>query len=191
MDASVKVHDFYERLAFSEGVTDSPDLICAIANMVQGATGVIRASEEDDRNGTDYWITRCGDLPAISVDVKRRSFCPREKFGSDDACIETTSIYKGPQEKPFLDKYRARPGWSIDSKKRTDFIAYTWPHDCGERFWIIPFVPLCRAATINWRAWAVEYGERPAVNNSYLTLSIYPPRVEIARAMRVLMRGVA
>lgn len=188
----VNVHDFAERLAFSEGVEDGKDLINAIANMVQNATGVRRATTLEDKHGTDYWIDRPDGLPPLSVDFKRRARCPIEQFGSDDACIETTSVYQSPDMRPpWRDDCRVKPGWTIDHKKRSDFIVYTWPADLGVRYWIVPFVPLCRAANINWRAWAHKYGERSAPNKQYLTLCVYPRRAEIVRAIRVLMVGVA
>lgn len=184
------VHDFRERLAFSEGIEDGPDLLASIANMVPNATEVRRACEEDDRSGTDYWIDRSHGLPSISVDVKRREFCPIVRFSSDDACIETTSVYCGDQP-PWRDECRKKPGWTVDYRKRTDFVAYTWPVEAGTRFWIVPFVPLCKAARVNWRAWAAKYGERAARNNGYFTLSVYPTRAEISRAVRTFMQGVA
>lgn len=183
-----KTHDFYERLAFSEGIEITGPLMERIANMVPNAIGIERADENADRNGTDYWILRSHRLPTLSVDVKHRGFCPIERFGSDDACIETTSVYIG--QSPWKDSGRRKVGWTLDYSKRTDFVVYTWPNGEGTRYWILPFVPLCRAARDNWRVWAAQYGERPAKNNGYLTLSVYPPRSTIAKAMKAVMAGV-
>ena len=114
---------------------------------------------------------------------------PIEKFGSDDACIETTSVYKGPAGCGWLDKYRLKVGWTIDEKKQTDYIVYTWPEGTARRYWIVPY-PFLQAASIRWwRQWVVDYGEKPAINPTYLTLSVYPPRRIIVKAMRSLMVG--
>jgi hypothetical protein len=185
------IHGFSERLAFSEGIEDGPEVLNAIANMVPNATAVRRAQEIDDRQGTDYWIDRSHNLPSLSIDVKRREFCPIVRFNSDDACIETTSVYNGDSDGRWADEHRKKIGWTLDYSKRTDFIVYTWPADNGTRFWIVPFVPLCKAARTNWRAWAARLGERPAFNQGYLTLCVYPARREIARAVSVFMKGVA
>jgi hypothetical protein len=182
-------HNFRERLAFSEGVDVSGDVLSRIAEMVPNATNILRAGEADDRNGTDYWIERTHGLPAISIDVKHRSFCPIERWSSDDACIETTSVYSGEKE-PWEDILRIRRGWTIDYTKRTDFIVYTWPTlDGGMRFWTVPFLPLCAASREHWRNWAKQYKERPALNQGYLTLSVYPPRAVIIAAIRKYMAG--
>lgn len=182
--------DFHERLSFSEGVEATVEFMDALRNIVPGAVDITRATEAEDRQGTDYWIHRGGNLHPISVDVKNREFCPIKRWGRDDACIEVVSVWS---EVPKICK----PGWTVDSNKRTDYIAYTWPSDNGIRYWIVPFHPLCRAAQINWRMWRRLHGKADgtkgmleARNNGYLTLSVYPPRSVIARAMRELMVGV-
>lgn len=185
----MKVHDFHERLSFSEGIDVSHDVLARVAEMVPNAVSIDRAQVNDDRNGTDFWITRTHGLPPISIDAKNRSFCPIEKYGSDDACIETTSVYRGPKKRPWEDKHRHKVGWTIDYSKRTDYILYTWAQKEGVRFWIVPFVPLCAASRFYWRKWALQYTERPAYNDGYLTLSIYPPRREIIARTRELMVG--
>ena len=183
------MHDFKERLAFSEGIKPGDALLNSVMEMVPNADRLERACTQDDREGTDFWILRTHGLRPLSIDMKNRSYCPIEKFGSDDACIETTSVYLG--QKPYLDCNRKKPGWTVDFRKKTDFVVYTWPNAEGVRFWIVPFVPLCAAARKNWRDWSQEYGERPAHNENYTTLSVYVPRLVIARSMQKFMTGVA
>ncbi len=178
----MKPHDFYERLTFSEGVEITDGILAHLYENIPGATDVVRANEDDDRNGTDYWIQRDG-LPSISVDLKNRGYCPIERWNSDDACIETCSV--------FVDGQRKKVGWTLDHRKRTDLIVYTWPNPKGRRFWILHFPLLCAATSKHWREWERLYKERPAQNNGYKTLSIYVPRVEIARAMKQIAYGVA
>ena len=185
-----RIHDFLERLAFSEGIQPGDRLMASLKRMVPNAVDIVKATDAEDRSGTDYWITRTHGLPAVSIDLKSRGFCPMQRFSSDDACIETTSVYRGDGP-PWFDLSREKPGWTLDYRKRTDFVVYTWPNPEGTRFWIVPFVPLCAAARANWRKWAEKYGERSALNRSYKTLSVYPPRAEIAQAMRRYMAGVA
>lgn len=178
----VKPHDFYERLTFSEGIEITGGILAHLYENVPGAADVVRANEDDDRNGTDYWIVRDG-LPPISVDLKNREFCPIERWGTDDACIETCSVFSGGE--------RRKIGWTLDHRKRTDLVVYTWPNQKGRRFWILHFPLLCAAASKHWTEWAACYRERPAHNNGYKTLSVYVPRVEIAKAMKQIAYGVA
>ena len=196
------MHDFAERLAFSEGVELAGAVLDYLVAGVAGATGVRRASEQQDRHGTDYWIDRAHGLPAVSVDVKHRQFDPitgwdeklcavdqRKQYGND-ACVETTSIYTGSRSMPWQDAHRRKPGWTIDATKRTDLLVFTWPTaNAMRRFWILYFPHFCTAAMRHWRGWAQEYGERAAVNERYLTLSVYPPRAVIEQAIRTLTTG--
>ena len=182
--------DFAERLAFSEGVELEDAVLARIVDGIPGATGIRRATELEDRSGTDYWIDRVA-LPPVSVDVKHRDFCPIQRFGSDDACIETTSVYVGPPGSPWHDAGRRKIGWTLDPTKRADLVVYTWPAETGRRFWVLYFPHLCRAARQHWREWARDYGERAAQNRGYVTLSVYPPRAVIAQAIRRITTGVA
>lgn len=174
-------HDFRERLAFSEGVELTRGILAHLYENIPGATDVVKANEDDDRNGTDYWISRKG-LPAISVDMKNREFCPIERFNSDDACIETCSVFQNGQRKKI--------GWTLDHGKRTELIVYTWPHANGRRFWVLYFPLLCAAAQRHFEEWKNTYGERPTPNRGYQTLNVYVPRTVIARAIRDLAGGV-
>lgn len=184
-------HDFRERLAFSEGIALEAGLKRHLLDSIPGAARIERATAQSDRGGTDYWIVREA-LPPVSVDFKHRAFDPIDRFGVDDACIETTSVYCGPPEPPWHDRFRSKIGWTLDRRKRTDLVVYTWPQDGGRRrFWVLYFPHLCRAASEHWREWALEYGERPAKNAGYLTLSVFVPRSVIARALRRLTVGVA
>lgn len=184
-------HDFRERLGFSQGVAMPEKLLEYLLSSISGGLEIVPATEEEDRQGTDYWVRRDHGLPIVSVDVKHRDFDPVLKYGSDDALIETTSVYRGPKNGPWLDCHREKPGWTLDTIKRTDLIVYTWPQPDGKRrFWILYFPFLYEAARRNWREWAKEYGERSAGNAGYLTLFICPPRRVIEEAIKALTAGI-
>jgi hypothetical protein len=183
------VHDFRERLNFSEGIELSEGIFEHLFMSIPGAQKIERANTVDDRNGVDYWVRRNG-IPPVSVDVKHREFCPIKKWGTDDACIETTSVYTGPKNGGWLDQHRKKIGWTLNPNKRTDLILYTWPAEGQSlRFWILYFPFLCQAARMYWREWAGIHGEKPSLNDGYLTLATYPPRTEIAKKIRILTTG--
>lgn len=187
--------DFIERLEFSEGAELTETMLRHIFHSIPAASRIEKATEDADRDGTDYWVHRLHGLPSISIDMKNREFCPIERYGSDDVCIETTSIYRGPNDRQWLDNFRIVPGWTINDKKRTDLVVYTWPHKKDlfaeeyVRFWILYFPHLCAATQRKWREWAKQYGEKPALNRDYLTLSIYVPRKVVASEIRVFTAG--
>lgn len=181
-------HDFLKCLNDSKGVELGADVEELLLRMIPGSVTVKRATNKEDREGTDLWILR-RKLPAVSVDLKVRTFDPIERFGSDDACIETTSVYSGKHSPPWEDRFREKVGWTLNETKRTDLVLYTWPTKNGLRFWAMYFPWLCVAAKKHWRHWVEKYKERPAKNKGYLTLNVYPPRKEIAQAVGNVMRG--
>lgn len=192
------MHSFSERLTFSEGVGLNADILNHIRAAIPSAAKWEKATVQADKNGTDYWLLREHGLPPLSFDMKNREFCPIERFGKDDACIETCSVFKREQsgddgywrQKTYVRGKRVAIGWTLNFTKRTDWIVYTWPQSNGRRFWIVPFPFLCQAARLRWTSWLSSYPELPAENRGYETLSIYPARTEIRSAIAGLMSGV-
>jgi len=173
-----KYHNFNEK--FNQGERLPQKVITKICSDL-GASGIQRATEVEDREGTDWWL----DIPGgskLSVDTKYRPFDPLVKFGVDDFCIETTSIYTGPNDRNWKDEFRGQPGWTIDRNKKTGVVAYIVVDgpSRGEplddyRITYFDFPKLCEVANHNWRKWALESKERAAQNRSYLTLSVFVP----------------
>jgi hypothetical protein len=199
-----KTYNFHENFVFSEGIEEEGDLVKYLLDMIPGSIEFKRASESDDKEGTDYWIVRKPGLQSVKVDIKKRRFDPIEKLGKDDVCIETTSVYIGkdnyPWSPPWLDNCRIKIGWTLDDTKNTDLVVYTWPREDGRRrFWVVYFPHLCRAAQKNWRIWAKKYGEVPTDNEEYregrliryYTLNVYPLRKEVIEAINELISGTA
>jgi hypothetical protein len=188
-------YDFIERLEFSEGIELTETMLQHIFHSIPGAERIQKAKDHEDDHGTDYWVYRKYNLPPISIDMKNREICPIELGWGDDVCIETTSQYYGPKDGKWVDSKRSKPGWTLDEKKRTDLVVYTWPHhkDLFEveyvRFWILYFPHLCAASQRHWREWIKRYGEKPTPNRTYITLNTYVPRKVVAEAIRELTTG--
>lgn len=184
-------YDFAERLEFSRGIDCHFGIQRHLLDSIPGAEGMVRARSQDDRNGVDYWINRCNGRP-LSLDFKHRSFDPIDRFGSDDICIETCSVYHGTPRPPFSDEQRYKIGWTLNEQKRTDLIVYTWPAN-GERrrFWIAYFPHLCAASQRHADDWTAAFGERVTPNRGYVTLNVYVPRSDVEAAIRQLTEGVA
>lgn len=180
----LKVHDFYEKLHYSELIDFEPSFKEFLIQNIPNAYEIKKTEQEEDKTGVDYWILR-KNLPPIAIDVKNRDICPIMKFGVDDICIETTSVYTGPKNPPWEDKYRQKPGWTIDPNKRTDIIVYSWPtEELGiRRYWIVYFPLLCRASMLKWREWVDKYGEKASYNQNYLTLNVFVPKEEVIEAI--------
>jgi len=185
-----QVYSFDERYEYSNRSSIELGVIDYLLKAIPNCVGIKRAEKDDDRRGIDYWLLRNGAKP-IAVDMKHYSFDPIARYGVDSICIETTSVYTGPNAPPWLDEYRIKPGWTVDATKETDLIVYTFPQvDGSRRFWIAYFPALCYVAQRYWRNWAQEYGEYAAQNVGYATLSVHPPRKVVVSAMEQYWYGV-
>lgn len=176
------MHDFEERLNYSQGIALEKDIREVVARLVPGFTGLRKATVSEDKQGIDYLGLR-GNRPPISFDVKHREVCPIKAWNSDDACIECWSVWKGNQHPDN------KPGWTYDPNKLCDYIIYTWPATGGRRYWIVPFHALHVAAKDNWHKWT-KSGFRDARNNGYLTRCVYPQRAVIKAAIEAVLEGI-
>lgn len=137
---------FQGQLRMSEGVDDRKDIKAIILSCFPTAVQVERADRQEDRHGTDYWVTTQSGHKH-SVDVKVRDVDWRVKHpGEDDLALETWSV---------VDK---KKGWTRDEQKRTDYILWIWK-DTG-RWVLIPFPMLCGVFEKNWKAWREKYRTR-------------------------------
>lgn len=138
-------YGFQERLVMSDGAANG-DVADVLLKCIPGAQNVTRSSEAEDRNGTDYWVAlRSGH--SLSVDVKVREVDPIVTWGSDDLLIEWTSAVE-----------TATPGWTVDPRKRTDYVCYWFVPT--RRYALLPFPLLHAAATEARDVWQEQFSVR-------------------------------
>ena len=109
---------------------------------VPGAVRVEKASEQEDKKGTDWWIILSnGDRLAVDCKVRESDWAQR---GHDDLALETWSVIEANV-----------PGWTRSEKKRTDYILWLWK-ETG-RWCLIPFPMLCKVFSLRWEEWSKTY----------------------------------
>jgi hypothetical protein len=174
----VRAHDFAERLAWSEGVAATEgDLFAILRARIPGCISVERATEEDDRSGTDYWAHRARGLRPLSIDLKARSLDPIESFGVDDLALETWSVIG------------EKPGWTRDSQKATDYILWLWTPT--RRFFLVPFPALCNVFQRYWEQWAATYPVHGQDSGCWQSQCVLVPRVVLIETLNRWMQGAA
>ena len=170
-------HDFHERLEFSARLSDElswnafyqglwPDMVAA--------TRLDRNSEWQ-RDGIDRVIFLANGRQLL-VDEKKREATDK-KTGKPylDVLLEEWSVFHGE------GSHRNKIGWSLDRKKRCDFIAYSIP--LAERCYMLPFELLRLAFETRRSDWAREYGFRHSQNQGYVTRNIPVPWKEVQIAI--------
>jgi hypothetical protein len=168
----VATYRFDERLVMSSGHIAAASIDNVLLNQIPGALSVSRASLQDDKNGTDWWVTRsCGR--DLSVDAKVRSVDWRSTHpDDDDLALETWSVVE-----------RQRPGWTWDAKKQTDYILWLW-RDTG-RFCLVPFPMLCGVFMEHREDWSTTYrvATQFTPDSQYHSQCVFVPRKVVWRTI--------
>jgi hypothetical protein len=85
-------YEFDERLRFSNGVLIGADVRRIFTEAIPGVVDVVRASENDDRRGAD-WFASMKDGRVLAIDVKVRDVDYAAR-GEDDLALETHSVLR-------------------------------------------------------------------------------------------------
>lgn len=136
------VFDFRGQMKMSHGVSDSFDFKAVLLHEIPSAIAVRRASDQEDRTGTDWWVDRQHNKP-LSIDLKARGVDYSVR-GEDDLALETWSVLE-----------REVVGWTRDPAKGSDYILWFWKDT--RRWCMIPFPMLCRVFGLRWEEWKGEY----------------------------------
>ena len=177
-------YGFKERMALSQGISDQKDFAQILIANIPAALAVQKASNEHDRQGTDYWITRKNGGP-LSVDVKVRLTDFAYKCGknqADDLALEYWSV----QEARVV-------GWTLDQRKMTDYIMWYWA-DSG-RWCLMPFPLLSAVFAQNVTEWVGEYRKAcqkttRADGSHYHSWCVFVPRNVVWMAIQQRFGGV-
>ena len=137
-----RVFNFGQQLKMSEGVSLSFDFREVLLTEIPNATEIRRASQADDRSGTDWWVDRSNNRP-LSIDLKARE-TDYEPRGEDDLALETWSVVE-----------KGAIGWTRNPAKGSDYILWFWKDT--KRWCLIPFPMLCRVFSLLWQEWAGIY----------------------------------
>ena len=167
----IKDYQFQEELRWSFGTAPAAIESILLEN-IPGAVSVGKSSGGEDRQGIDYWVYRRYTHP-ISVDLKQRRDDPLTfATPKDDLALETWSV-----------KERNIGGWTLDEKKRTDYIL--WHFAPTGRWVLIPFPMLCAVFQQNQAEWAQQYqtATQSTDNGRYHSECIFVPRNTVWRAL--------
>jgi hypothetical protein len=151
-----KVHDFKERLRFSEQAGDEPFWEAAYRKMFPNMVNMMGGPGDTDsqRQGVDRVILLSNNH-VLRIDEKKR-----EKV-YDDILLEYVSV-----------DTTGAPGW-IEKDLAIDFLAYAFMPT--RQVYFFPWTLLRRAWNRYGEEWKRDYGKREAHNNGYKTLSCPVP----------------
>lgn len=143
------IHDFTERDAFSKKMSAEPSWVAFYQDLWPTATLIVRIDANSQYQ--EWGIDRHIYLPngkIVAIDEKVRD--PEKAIDRDgdpytDILIEEFSVWKGDRHP------ENKVGWTLNSKKRCDYIAYAIP--AIGKCYLLPFELLRVAAMANLPKW--------------------------------------
>ncbi len=136
-------YNFDNQMRMSEGIGREQDTEGFILSRFPNAINVQRATQSEDRNGTDYWITmRSGEVESLDLKARKKDFSASNPK-KDDLALEVWSV---------LNK---NVGWTRDTSKRTNWIMWKW--NDTKRYMLLPFPWLCSVFERKWQEWIKQY----------------------------------
>jgi len=178
---------FSEQLAFSKTrlATSPTD---AIALMIPGCIKVEMATEVEDRSGIDYWgVLKSGRR--IGIDSKtRRAGCSSLWRSSDpELAIERWSVFYREND------HRNVTGWTLDQKKKTDLVLFTFDPTDTPYCYLVGFHHLRKAFIKAGKRWLSEYGplffQLQPPSYQYRSASLFVPAKEVLRVISEVSVG--
>jgi hypothetical protein len=168
--------DFKRQLLMSQGHATNTDVHDILLAMLPGAVSARSGAPANDRRGVDWWVELAtAHHLAVDVKVREKDFAPR---GDDDLALETWSVCPDEHERGVI-------GWTRDSSKRCDYVLWLW-QDTG-RYCLLPFLPLCKVFTTNWRDWRASFrhARQKTVSRGrgYHSECVFVPRIDVWRAI--------
>lgn len=148
-------YNFNERLEFSMGAKKSSDME-TIRSLLDGCDSVRPHEGQGDDNGIDYIATlRRGAI--VNIDVKtREAGCSRYwRNNQPELAIEIWSVM--PDGIFATPRHKAKAGWTIDEKKSTDLVLYTFDASDTNLAFLLPFQSLRMAARRMINKWMKEF----------------------------------
>ena len=177
------VHDFNERLEFSQGnkiITDKE----IIRQSIPKCVNVIKTSEELDRLGIDYIAELTGGAK-IYIDVKTREKGASRwwKHNEPELALEIWSVYPDENNK-------GKQGWTLSNSSNVDLILYTFDKSDCEKFYLLPFQHLRKAFINNCQDWLKKYNRKKQLSESWQSEALFVPVSVVLKAITQTMSGV-
>lgn len=175
------MNDFSACLEYSLGEREQFDISILKRHFFR-VKSIEKTDVETDKTGIDY-VATLYDGSHFTIDAKtRQEGCSRYwKDNTPELCVEE-----------YSDKEREVIGWLFkNSENHPDYILYTFHKHDSNRYYLIPYQLLRRAAKRYWAAWVHDYGVKEQKNHGWTSTAIFVPAPVLLKAIYECMGGIA
>jgi hypothetical protein len=178
--------DFLGKLLWSK-TQNTGDVRRIIASLLDGVVDIEAATESEDRNGTDWWVTLRGGA-RVAIDQKAREpGCSRywnkaELFGEEGIELapeiwSSMSREEAERHGYSMDWTYSTPacGWTLSESKNTDYILCTFDPKDSPLAVLIPFQQYRTAFRRFLPVWKRHFKVSPQRNATWVSQCCFVP----------------
>ncbi|MBR2265211.1 MAG: hypothetical protein IJ882_00815 [Paludibacteraceae bacterium] len=156
--------------------------VSLLERIIPSCAGVVKTETEIDKQGVDY-IATLKDGSSVTIDAKTRQPGARKYWsGEPELALEQYSVVQ-----------RKKVGWLFKrSPTHPDYILYTFAKEDTDKYYLIPFILLKKAAFENWKQWEQRFKIKYQPNEShggYTSSALFVPASTLLSAVAEQMSG--
>ena len=176
------MNNFYDCYEYSLGSRERFD-VSLLESAIPYCKNVTKTDASTDKQGVDY-IATLKDGSIVTIDGKTRKAGARKYWrGEPELAIEAYSVV----EKKIV-------GWLFkDSAVHPDYVLYTFDRTDSDKYYLVPYILLRKAALKYWKKWAATYGMKNQPNEThggYTSSALFVPASTLLSAVSEQMAGV-
>lgn len=171
------IHDFGERLAFSQSEAHVKAVTEFLKREIPGCVDAVKTDITTDKKGIDYIVKLKGGAE-IGVDEKMRDKGASKYWYYDEAelALETWSVY------------RSVLGWTFSTKTNVDYILYTFDPSDWDKAYLFPYQLLRMALHHNGEDWAEKFSIKLQTSNGWQSQAMFVPASVVVDAVAAEMQ---
>ena len=181
--ANMEAHsnNFWAWRAYSMGNRQQFD-ISMLVEIIPNYAGAVKTGLDVDKQGVDY-IVSLTDGSSVTIDAKTRKAGSSKWWQNGvELCLERYSVVE-----------QKKVGWLFkDSTVHPDYILYTFDRSDTDKYFLIPYLLLRKAAYRHWKEWEARYGIKKQPNSShggYTSDAVFVPATVVMKAVTDEMMG--
>ena len=175
------MNNFFDCYEYSLGNRERFD-VSLLKNVIPYCSDVRKTDADVDKQGVDY-VATLKDGSIVTIDGKtRKAGSKRYWKGEPELALEAYSVV----EKKVI-------GWLFkDSKTHPDYVLYTFDRADSDKYYLVPYILLRKAALKYWKRWESQYGMKYQPNEThggYTSSALFVPASTLLTAVSEQMCG--
>lgn len=173
------IHDFNEKLAFSQGARRLTDLMI-LKQAIPGCVEVRKTGYKEDLKGVDYVAVLKGGAE-IGIDAKARERGASKYWKTREAelALEIWSVFP-------CGENTSKIGWTLSDSSNVDLILYTFDPSDWDKCYLLPYQMLRIAFIRNREDWEKRYSKKMQDSGNWYSQALFVPASVVLKAINLV-----